>query len=106
MPYNSTDALGANRPSEMHVAVYVASETALVRRHIADLLRARGIETDYLSISGASHPVAKADGARYKAVSEVGEDDDQKADAIFPYFEWCVPLWVSTPPALSSYVSH
>jgi hypothetical protein len=41
------------------VAVYVASETALVRRHIADLAKAAGCEVDYFMLSGASHPVAE-----------------------------------------------
>ena len=32
--------------------MYVASETALVRRHIADMLRAAGIESDYFMVGG------------------------------------------------------
>ena len=37
--------------------MYVASETALVRRHVADLVRAQGGEADYFMVATAAHPV-------------------------------------------------
>jgi hypothetical protein len=97
-------------------AVYVASETALVRRHVADLLRARGVAADYAALSGTAHPVDKEAGngrfVQYHAAgasavvgrsanngttaNDVGAgagrfstaDDERKADALFPYLEW------------------
>ena len=37
-------------------AVYVASESLMARQHIAALLRAQGIEADYHTLQGTSHP--------------------------------------------------
>ena len=74
-------------------AVYVASETALVRRHIADLLRAQGVEADYFMHSGKAHPVNKNKndahgyGARYLPLSRA-KNDEERADLLFPYLEW------------------
>jgi hypothetical protein len=94
-------------------AVYVASETALVRRHVADLLRAQGVMADYVALSGTAHPVDKQTGkgrfVQYEAVAPAtrsntnhsssdgfragaeispSADDERKADALFPYLEW------------------
>jgi hypothetical protein len=45
--------------------VYVASETALVRRHVADMIRALGVEADYFMLSGVTHPVGNNKGRHY-----------------------------------------
>jgi len=99
-----------HQPSQ---AVYVASETALVRRHVADLLRAQGVMADYVALSGTAHPVDKQTGngrfVQYEAVAPIKglntsqslsnsvgagsesspkADDERKADALFPYLEW------------------
>ena len=42
-----------------HKKIYVASETALVRRHVADMIRAKGCEADYFMLSGTTHPYSK-----------------------------------------------
>ena len=73
-------------------AVYVASETALVRRHIADLLRAEGVQADYFMHSGKAHPVnmnkdSHGYGARYLPLSKA-KNDEERADLLFPYLEW------------------
>ena len=83
-------------------SVYVASETALVRRHIADLVRAQGVGADFVTLAGASHPVAgdkvdsdtagsaskvKKGGERFITLASLA-DDAAKADALFPYLEW------------------
>ena len=83
---------GGRRP-----AVYVASETALVRQHVAQLIAnatrpqgpGGGAEVDYFAFSGTPHPVDINGNHR----SDAGHDEhtvDPKAqaDLLFPYLEW------------------
>jgi len=74
-----------------HKKVYVASETALVRRHVADMIRAQGVEADYFMLSGTTHPVGKNAGGsssgRHYNVKDL-HNDEIKAHSFFPYLEW------------------
>jgi hypothetical protein len=83
---------GARGSGGVGHGVYVASETALVRRHVADLLRAEGVSADYFMHSGRAHPVNTKKGsahfgARFLPLAQA-KDDEERADLLFPYLEW------------------
>ena len=69
--------------------MYVASETTLVRRHVADLVRAQGGEADYFMVATAAHPVSDkaANFGRHVPPASI-RDAAARADALFPYLEW------------------
>jgi hypothetical protein len=83
--------------------VYVASETALVRQHVADLIRHKAEgeknapEVDFFSFSGISHPVDIDGNNRHSphrensagpSTFESEEVLKSTADLLFPYLEW------------------
>eukprot|EP00614_Pseudopedinella_elastica_P016040 CAMPEP_0172645744 /NCGR_PEP_ID=MMETSP1068-20121228/239889_1 /TAXON_ID=35684 /ORGANISM="Pseudopedinella elastica, Strain CCMP716" /LENGTH=585 /DNA_ID=CAMNT_0013459989 /DNA_START=409 /DNA_END=2166 /DNA_ORIENTATION=+ len=71
-------------------SVYVASETALVRRHVADMLRAQGCEADFFMFSTASHPVDRHKGGGFgrHVNPNAVKTDEELAHALYPYLEW------------------
>jgi hypothetical protein len=81
--------------SERRACVYVASETAMVRHHIAELVRASVslVDVDFFSFAGTPHPVDINGNKRSTRVGEAAHTDSEKerhdtANLLFPYLEW------------------
>jgi len=53
---NRSNTEGLAKRGLGEAAVYIASESLIARQHIAALLRAQGIEADYHTLQGTSHP--------------------------------------------------
>lgn len=93
--------VGSRLPTQRkRAAVYIASETALVRKYFAELLRnstaGNRIDACYFSFEGISHPV-DIDGnkrtdtsTKVKSKTIVSESAERRAsaDVMFPYLEW------------------